>query len=127
MSKEVVILIDIAVGCIVAGFMLYGVYKGYLNTKMLEGIRVIISTMPRREGSMIADIMRYAEIAVREVEQLVKTGVLEKDNEVRQNAAIEYVKDMLAVDYKPDAMEFVDDETIAAIVDAAVHELPRNQ
>ena len=127
MTKEIVILIDIAVACVLAGLLLYGVYRGWLNTKMLEGIRVIVSTFPRKEGSMVADIMRYAEIAVREVEQLVKTGQMEKDNEIRQNAAVEYVKDMLAVDYKPDAMEFVDDETIAAIVDAAVHELPRNQ
>ena len=85
---------------------------------LLDGVDIVGS-------GFIAQIAEYARIAVHAVEQLAKTGVIEKDNEVKKQTAMEYVQQFAKVDEV--TLSPADLETADLLVEAAVAELPRNK
>lgn len=85
---------------------------------LLDGIDVVGS-------GFIAQIAEYARIAVHAVEQLAKTGVIEKNNEIKKLTAMNYVQQLAKVDEV--SLSPADLETADLLVEAAVNELPRNQ
>lgn len=85
---------------------------------LLDGVDIVGS-------GFIAQIAEYARIAVHAVEQLAKTGVIEKDNEVKKQTAMEYVQQFAKVDEV--TLSPSDLETADLLVEAAVAELPRNK
>ena len=85
---------------------------------LLDGVDIVGS-------GFIAQIAEYARIAVPAVEQLAKTGVIEKDNEVKKQTAMEYVQQFAKVDEV--TLSPSDLETADLLVEAAVAELPRNK
>ena len=76
-------------------------------------------------SGFIAQIAEYARIAVHAVEQLAKTGVIEKDNDTKKQTAMEYVQQFAKVDEV--TLSPADLETADLLVEAAVAELPRNK
>lgn len=120
---QIVCMICVAV---IAVVLAYIIKKGYVGEDALAGLQLIMKAIPKSNNGLVNDIITYAGIAVRTVEQLVKTGELQKDNHARQMQAVEIVQEMIATEYGDNVMEDVHVGMIQDIVDAEVHKLPRN-
>lgn len=86
--------------------------------ELLDGIEVVGS-------GFIQQLAEYAKIAVHAVEQLAKQGVIEKNNETKKKAAMEYVQSFAKIDEV--TLSPADLDTADVLIEAAVNELPRNQ
>ena len=86
--------------------------------ELLDGIEVVGS-------GFIQQLAEYARIAVHAVEQLAKTGVIEKDNDMKKKAALEYVQTFAKIDEV--SLSPADLDTADVLIEAAVNELPRNK
>ena len=73
--------------------------------------------------SLVAVFAEYAAKAVRIVEQMVKNGQLEKDNEVRKCEARAIVEQLAIADGVDAEMIFTNTETIDNLIEAAVNEM----
>lgn len=88
------------------------------TAELLDGIEVVGS-------GFIQQLAEYARIAVHAVEQLAKTGVIEKDNDMKKKAAMEYVQTFAKIDDV--SLSPADLDTADVLIEAAVNELPRNK
>lgn len=121
------LIINAICTCVLAVILIVAFTKGWITTGTIEGIATIIDSFTDSGNGIIDDLTKYAALAVRTVEQMVKTGAIKKENETRQKAAVDIVKSMVSVDYDVYVANEINDSTIAAIVDAEVSKLPRNQ
>lgn len=86
-------------------------------SKVLEGIAV--------SGGLFETIRQYAETAVKTVEQMVKTGAIDRDDAMRKSAAMNIVRNAAEVDgIKMGAAEIL---AASDCIEAEVQNLPRNQ
>lgn len=126
MNENTTILIALAVAVLV-GFALLLLYmKKVIKKDTLEQIVETVQAMPVTMGSgLFGKIYEYSRAAVLTVEQLVKTGQIKKDNEVRKDAAMHIVEQAAKVDEVP--FGAAESEIASLCIEAAVQQLPRNQ
>lgn len=85
---------------------------------LIDGIEVVGS-------GFIQQLAEYARIAVHAVEQLAKQGVIERDNAVKKQTAMEYLQTFAKIDEV--SLSPGDLDTADVLIEAAVNELPRNK
>jgi len=119
-------MIALAVAVIIAFLIMILIQKKIIKKETFEGITEVIKDMPVTMGSgLVGKIYEYSRAAVLAVEQLVKKGELEPDDEIRKNKAMLIVADAARVDDVPFG---IDEQKLASdYIEANVHELPRNQ
>ena len=117
-------IIALCLALIVAGVLILLFKKRIIDEKAIEGVGQVLDGIPVTEGPF-AMIRNYAKVAVGAVEQLVKNGKIERDDDTRKDAAM----DMVETAAKVDGLTFGDAEKEAAsiCIEAEVQDLPRNQ
>ena len=100
--------------------------KRVIDAGDIEGTGEILEGIPLPEGNGAFNLfVNYAKIAVKAVEQLVKNGVITRDDKARKDAAMNMVEAAAKVDGVPfGAAEM---EVADICIEAEVQELPRNQ
>lgn len=126
MDNNTMTIIALVVAVLV-GFALLVLYmKKVIRKDTLEQIVETVKDMPVTMGSgLFGKIYEYSRAAVLTVEQLVKTGQIKKDNEVRKDAAMHIVEQAAKVDEVP--FGAAESEIASLCIEAAVQQLPRNQ
>ena len=121
---DTVSIIALCLALIVAGVIILLFKKRIIDEKAIEGVGKVLDGIPITEGPFVM-IRDYAKIAVRAVEQLVKNGTIDRDDETRKSAAM----NMVEAAAKVDGLTFGDAEKEAAsiCIEAEVQDLPRNQ
>ena len=126
MDNNTMTIIALAVAVLV-GFALLVLYmKKVIRKDTLEQIVETVKDMPVTMGSgLFGKIYEYSRAAVLAVEQLVKTGEIEKEDEARKAEAMKIVEKAAKVDDVP--FGAAESEMASACIEAAVQQLPRNQ
>ena len=126
MDNNTMTIIALAVAVLV-GFALLVLYmKKVIRKDTLEQIVETVKDMPVTMGSgLFGKIYEYSRAAVLAVEQLVKTGEIEKEDEARKAEAMKIVKKAAKVDDVP--FGAAESEMASLCIEAAVQQLPRNQ
>lgn len=112
---------------LVVGIALIVLYKKKIvDGELIEGASALLHQIEIPEsGSVFSMILKYSKTAVMTVEQLVKNGIINKDDESRKSTAMKIVETAADVDGVPyGAAEM---EIASACIEATVAELPRNQ
>ena len=119
-------MIALAVAVIIAFLIMILIQKKIIKKETFDGITEVIKDMPVTMGSgLVGKIYEYSRAAVLAVEQLVKKGEIDPDDEIRKNKAMLIVADAARVDDVPFG---IDEQKLASdYIEANVHELPRNQ
>ncbi len=126
MSQSDITLIAIAVAVILAFVIMILFTKKVIRRETVEGIADVIRDLPVTMGSgLFGKIYEYSRTAVLAVEQLVKNGEIEPDNEARKNKAMGIVQKAAQVDDVPFGAH--ESEIADACIEAQVQQLPRNQ
>ena len=122
-------IVALVVALAVAGILIYLFKKGKMQTGDISAIAGVIDKVGDvlenfgQGDSVVGLLAEYAAKAVRVVEQLVKNGELEKDNELRKNEAKAIVEQLAAADGVDLELVYDNDETIGNLIEAAVHEM----
>lgn len=128
MESTVLSMIAVVLALII-GVALIVLYKRQvIDSELIEGTANLMKEIELPElpvDSVFGKILEYAKTAVLTVEQLVKTGVINRDDESRKTKAMEIVETAAKVDQ----LDFgCDEEEIAsACIEAEVSQLPRNK
>jgi len=118
-------IIAIILSCGLGVGLIYLYKKKIIKAETLTQAATLLDGVDIVGSGFIAQIAEYARIAVHAVEQLAKTGVIEKDNDTKKQTAMEYVQQFAKVDEV--TLSPADLETADLLVEAAVAELPRNK
>ena len=112
-------IIALCLALITAGVLILLFKKRIIDEKAIEGVGQVLDGIPISEGP------EYAKIAVHAVEQLVKNGKIDRDDETRKNKAMAMVETAAKVD----GLTFgeAEKETASICIEAEVQDLPRNQ
>ncbi len=118
-------IIALCLALIVAGILIFLFKKRVIDETAIEGVGQILDGIPAEAGSPFEMIREYSKIAVRTVEQLVKNGIIQKDNTARKEKAMEIVETAAKID----GLEYgaAEKEIADSCVEAEVYNLPRNQ
>ena len=93
-----------------------------IDGELLSGAAEMIHQIEIPEdGSIFSQFVKYAATAVLTVEQMVKNGQINRDNESRKSAAMEIVKTAAEVDNIP-YME-AEEKLASACIEAEVHKM----
>lgn len=128
MESTVLSMIAVVLALII-GVALIVLYKRQvIDSELIEGTASLMKEIELPElpvDSVFGKILEYAKTAVLTVEQLVKTGVINRDDESRKMKAMSIVETAAKVDQ----LDFgSDEEEIAsACIEAEVSQLPRNK
>lgn len=117
-------ILALCISLIVAGLLIVLFKKRMIDENTIAGVGQVLDGIPVAEGPFSL-IREYAKVAVRTVDQLVKNGVIQKDDKARKDAAMTMVEAAAKVDglaYGAAEMEVAD-----YCVEAEVYSLPRNQ
>ena len=126
MDKNTMTLVALAVAAVIGFTLVILVVKKVIRKETVEGIADVIREMPVTMGSgLFGKIYEYSRAAVLAVEQLVKTGEIEKEDEARKAEAMKIVKKAAKVDDVP--FGAAESEMASLCIEAAVQQLPRNQ
>ena len=126
MDKNTITLVALAVAAVIGFTLVILVVKKVIRKETVEGIADVIREMPVTMGSgLFGKIYEYSRAAVLAVEQLVKTGEIEKEDEARKAEAMKIVKKAAKVDDVP--FGAAESEMASLCIEAAVQQLPRNQ
>lgn len=122
-------LVALVMALIVAGILIYLYRKGKMKTGDLTSIATMIDNVCDvlenfgQGDSIVSLFAEYAAKAVRVVEQLVKNGELEKDNELRKDSAKEIVERLALSDGVGLDVVYDNKEIIDYLIEAAVNEM----
>lgn len=122
-------IVALVVALVVAGILIYLFKKGKMQTGDISAIAGVIDKVSDvlenfgQGDSVVGLLAEYAAKAVRVVEQLVKNGELEKDNELRKNEAKAIVEQLAVADGVDLELVYDNDETIGNLIEAAVNEM----
>lgn len=110
--------IVISIGFLVAVGLLY--YKNQINE---DGINALIDYLDAIDDGVgiVPLLAEYAKKAVTAVEQMVKAGIIPKENEPRKNMATRIVKELAAADGIE--VNEVDEIAIDSLIEAEVGEM----
>ncbi len=126
MDKNTITLVTLAVAAVIGFALLILIVKKVIRKETLESIADVIRDMPVTMGSgLLGKIYEYSRAAVLTVEQLVKTGKVDPDDDTRKNEAMRIVEKAARVDDVPFGAD--ESEMASACIEAAVQQLPRNQ
>ncbi len=121
-----VALTAMALAAILAIIMIVLLRRGWISKETVTAAGNLLDTIPLfSEDGFVGQLYNYCRLAVRAVEQMVKAGVLPKDDGIRKAEAVEQVK-MYA---KIDGMDLgnTDRDAIDTLIEAAVMELPPSE
>lgn len=119
-------MIALVVALIVGVCLIVLVRKGFVQGETLSGVADLFQALPVTMGSgLFGKILEYSQTAVLTVEQLVKTGQIQKDNQARKDAAMQMVEQAAKVDEVP--FGAAESEIASLCIEASVQQLPRNQ
>ena len=122
-------LVALIVALAVAGVLIYLYQKGKMKTSDLTGIATMIDKVSDvlenfGQGDSVVNILaEYAAKAVRVVEQMVKKGELEKDNQLRKEEAKMVVEQLAFSDGLGLDIVYDNSETLDHLIEAAVNEM----
>ena len=126
MTESMITAIALVVALIVSLALLILHQRGTIKEETVHGVSEILQSLPVTMGSgLFGKIMEYSQTAVLAVEQLVKIGEVEKTNKARGDAAMEIVERAALCDDVP--FNDLERAVADACIEAAVHQLPRNQ
>lgn len=114
---------------VVAGVLIYLYKKGQMKSGDLTNIAGLIDKVADvlegvgKGDTVVATFAEYAAKAVRVVEQLVKNGELEKDNELRKNEAKAIVEQLAFADDVDLEIVHENEDVIDSLIEAAVYEM----
>ena len=120
-------IIAYVIAIVVAVVLIVLFKKRIIDADVIDGTTQVLEGLPVAEmnGGAFATIRSYAEIAVKAVDQLVKLGVIQREDKARKDKAMEIIENAARVDGLPYGAE---EMAIADIcVEAEVYDLPRNQ
>lgn len=123
--NDPVSIIALVVALIVAGTLIFLVSRKYITVEAIEGADKVLDGIPVIEDSTFAKIRDYSRIAVKTVEQLVKTGVIPREDQARKDAAMNIIENAAKVDGLPYGAAEMD--VASSCIEAEVQDLPRNQ
>lgn len=126
MSENTTIMVALVVALIVSIAMIIMYQRKIIRADTISGVSEIFQSLPVTMGSgLFGKIWEYSKTAVLTVEQLVKTGQIQPDDQSRKNAAMQMVEQAAKVDEVP--FGAAENEVASACIEAAVQQLPRNQ
>lgn len=123
--NDPVSIIALVVSLIVAGVLIFLASRKKITIEAIEGAEKVLEGIPVMEGSPVSKIKEYAQIAVKAVEQLVKTGVIPREDGIRKDTAMTIIENAAKVDGLPYGAAEMD--AASYCVEAEVQDLPRNQ
>lgn len=115
----------IALAVLIGIVLIYLLKKKIIKPETLTQAAELIDGVTVFGDGFIAKLAEYARIAVHAVEQLAKTGVIDKDNGVKKETAMTYLQQFAKIDEV--SLSPADLETADLLIEAAVNELPRNK
>lgn len=125
MGQNEVTLISLAVAVIVAFVIMILYMKRVIGRETVEAVADVVRDLPVTMGSgLFGRIWEYSRAAVLTVEQLVKNGEIQTDDESRKQKAMEIVATAAVVDDVPFGLQ--EREVASALIEAEVNQLPRN-
>lgn len=99
MNAETIISVITCALLIVGLVLLYK--KGYLNDKAVSKLAETVKELPKDYGNSFVNALRwYCQLAVDAVDQLVRNGTVEKDNDIRKDWALDIVEKFAILDGK---------------------------
>jgi len=126
MDNNTMTIIALIVAAVAALMMVILVVKKVIRTDTVEQIADTVRNMPETIGSgLFARIYEYSRAAVLAVEQLVKNGQIQRDDQTRKETAMRFVEQAALVDDVPFGAG--ENEMASICIEAAVQQLPRNQ
>lgn len=127
MDNNTATLVALAVAVLIGFALLILVAKKVIRTETLEGIADVVAGMPVTMGSgLFGKIYEYSRTAVLTVEQMVKTGKIQPDDdEGRKAQAMKIVEEAAKVDEVP--FGEAEGRVADSCIEAAVQQLPRHQ
>lgn len=132
-TMDFVSIAALVASLVVVGLLVYGYKKGVMKQTDLTNIGVLIDTATTmlkgldKKNGVVTMFATYAAKAVHVVEQLVKNGELEKDNELRKNMAHQTVTKLALADGVDVDILMKNEDVIDVLIEAAVNEMQRNQ
>ena len=126
MSTETMAMVALIVALVV-GVALIALYKRkIIEGDTISGVAEVLQALPVTMGSgLFGKILEYIRTAVLTVEQMVKNGTIQRDDNSRKEKAMALVAQAANVDDVPFGMN--EQEVASACIEACVQELPRNQ
>lgn len=119
MSFEV---IEIIVAVIAFAGLIYLFVSHKIDEKHMESIDEFLDHFDDGEGD-VSRLVYYARLAVRAVEQLVKSGIIPKENSARLEAASDMVINMIKTDGASRDYVNIDTKTIENIIESEVYSM----
>lgn len=119
----------LVVSLVIAGVLIYLFKMGKMNGVDITNIAGLIDSVGQvfkglgMNNSIVSLFAKYASEAVRVVEQLVKNGELEKDNELRKNEAREIVEQLALADGVDLNVVYENEAAIDNLIEAAVNKM----
>lgn len=119
----------LVVALVVAGVLIYLYKQGKMTAGSITSVAGLIDKVTDvlqdlgQDETLIGVLASYAAKAVRVVEQMVKNGELEKDNEVRKNEARAIVEQFAIADGVDIELLYENKHTINNLIEAAVNEM----
>ena len=125
MENTVLSIIAVVLALIVGVALIILYKRRVIDGELIEGTASLMHEIEIPADSAFGKILEYAKTAVLTVEQLVKTGVINRDDESRKTKAMEIVETAAKVDQ----LEYGNDEKeiASACIEAEVSQLPRNR
>ena len=119
-------IIAFCLAIIVAVALILLFKKRVIDADVIEGTGEIMDAIPIPEGcGAFGLIASYAKTAVHAVEQLVKNGVIKRDDQIRKDRAMTIVECAAKVDGI--AFGAQEQDMASYCIEAEVQQLPRNQ
>ena len=119
----------LVVALIVAGVLIYLYKQGKMTAGSITSVAGLVDKVTDvlkdlgQDETLVGVLASYAAKAVRVVEQMVKNGELEKDNEVRKNKARVIVEQLALADGVNIELLYQNKHTINNLIEAAVNEM----
>ena len=119
----------LVVALIVAGVLIYLYKQGKMTAGSITSVAGLVDKVTDvlkdlgQDETLVGVLASYAAKAVRVVEQMVKNGELEKDNEVRKNEARVIVEQLALADGVNIELLYQNKHTINNLIEAAVNEM----
>ncbi len=119
----------LVVALVVAGVLIYLYKQGKMTAGSISSVAGLIDKVTDvlkdlgQNETLVGVLASYAAKAVRVVEQMVKNGELEKDNEVRKNEARVIVEQLALADGIDIELLYENEHTINNLIEAAVNEM----
>ena len=126
MNQSVMMILAVLCAAILAAGIILLYKKKWIDADAIHGAGQTLEGLPVTAGTgVFGFIVRYAAGAVHTVEQMVKTGKINRDDETRKNTAMNIVEAAARVDEV--GFGAAEQEIASACIEAEVNRLPRNQ